>query len=193
MDLQPGDKVGRYEIVAFVGAGGMGQVYRARDAQLARDVAIKLLPPVPDSSAQQVVGRFQQEARALGLLNHPNLVTVYDFGTHGESFYIVLELLEGETLRERLRNAGPLTQRKAIRFATQIANGMAAAHDRGIIHRDLKPENIYLTSAGGVKILDFGLAKMNPANDLFTLDDTERFTIHNLDEVLSFRPFAPED
>ena len=171
MDLQPGDKVGRYEIVSFVGAGGMGQVYRARDAQLARDVAIKFLPPVPGSNAQQVVARFQQEARALGLLNHPNLVTVYDFGTHGESFYIVLELLEGETLRERLRNGGALTQRKAIRFATQIAAGMAAAHDRGIIHRDLKPENIFLTRSGGVKILDFGLAKMNPANDLFTLDD----------------------
>jgi Tol biopolymer transport system component len=171
MNLQPGDKVGRYEIVSFVGAGGMGQVYRARDAQLARDVAIKFLPPVPESSAQQVVARFQQEARALGLLNHPNLVTVYDFGTHGESFYIVLELLEGETLRERLRTGGALPQRKAIRFATQIAHGMAAAHDRGIIHRDLKPENIFLTRAGGVKILDFGLAKMNPANDVFGLDD----------------------
>ena len=171
MDLQPGDKVGRYEIVSFVGAGGMGQVYRARDAQLARDVAVKLLPPVPGGNAEQIVARFHQEARALGLLNHPNLVTVYDFGTHGESFYIVLELLEGETLRERLRNGGTFTQKKAIQVATQIARGMAAAHDRGIIHRDLKPENVFLTRAGGVKILDFGLAKMNPANDLFALDD----------------------
>src|SRR6266513_1868980 len=171
MDLQPGDKVGRYEIVSFVGAGGMGQVYRARDAQLARDVAVKLLPPVPGGNAEQIVARFHQEARALGLLNHPNLVTVYDFGTHGESFYIVLELLEGETLRERLRNGGTFTQKKAIQAATQIARGMAAAHDRGIIHRDLKPENIFLTRSGGVKILDFGLAKMNPANDLFALDD----------------------
>ncbi|HEV2721032.1 MAG TPA: protein kinase [Thermoanaerobaculia bacterium] len=171
MDLQAGDKVGRYEIVSFVGAGGMGQVYRARDAQLARDVAIKLLPPGPGSNAQQVVARFQQEARALGLLNHPNLVTVYDFGTHGQSFYIVLELLEGETLREHLRNGGTMTQRKAIHVAAQIAAGMAAAHDRGIIHRDLKPENIFLTRSGGVKILDFGLAKMNPASDLFNLDD----------------------
>jgi Tol biopolymer transport system component len=171
MDLQPGDKVGRYEIVSFIGAGGMGQVYRARDGQLAREVAVKLLPPAPERSAQQIVARFQQEARALGLLNHPNLVTVYDFGTHGDSFYIILELLEGETLRERLRTGGPLSQRKTIRFATQIANGMAAAHDRGIIHRDLKPENIFLTRAGGVKILDFGLAKMNPAGDLAGLDD----------------------
>jgi Tol biopolymer transport system component len=171
MDLQPGDKVGRYEIVSFVGAGGMGQVYRARDAQLARDVAVKLLPPVPGSNAQQVVARFQQEARALGLLNHPNLVTVYDFGEHGDSFYIVLELLEGETLRDRLRTGGAFAQKRAIQIATQIARGMAAAHDRGIIHRDLKPENIFLTRSGGVKILDFGLAKMNPDSDLFALDD----------------------
>src|ERR1051325_878561 len=121
MNLHPSDKVGRYEIVSFIGAGGMGQVYRARDAQLARDVAIKFLPPVPGSNAQQVVARFQQEARALGLLNHPNLVTVYDFGTHGESFYLVLQLLEGETLRERLRNGGALTQRKALRVATPSA------------------------------------------------------------------------
>src|SRR5256885_14098955 len=119
MDLQPGDKVGRYEIVSFVGAGGMGQVYRARDAQLARDVAVKLLPRVPGGAAQQIVARFHQEARALGLLNHPNLVTVYDFGTHGDSFYIVLEFLEGETLRDRLRNGGALSQRKTIHFATQ--------------------------------------------------------------------------
>src|SRR5437868_12797006 len=144
MDLQPGDKVGRYEIVSFVGAGGMGQVYRARDVQLARDVAIKFLPPVPESSAQQVVARFQQEARALGLLNHPNLVTVFDFGEHGDSFYIVLELLEGETLRDRLRSQGAFSQRRSIQYAIQIARGMAAAHERGIIHRDLKPENIFL-------------------------------------------------
>src|SRR5438046_10160073 len=131
MDLQPGDKVGRYEIVSFVGAGGVGQFYRARDARVARDVAVKLLPPVPGGNAEQIVARFHQEARALGLLNHPNLVTVYDFGTHGQSFYIVLELLEGETLRERLRNGGTFTQKKAIQVATQIARGMAAAHDRG--------------------------------------------------------------
>src|SRR6266508_5543971 len=115
MDLQPGDKVGRYEIVSFVGAGGMGQVYRARDAQLARDVAVKLLPTASTTNPQ-IVARFHQEARALGLLNHANLVTVYDFGTYGDSFYIVLELLEGETLRERLRHSGALSQRKAIHY-----------------------------------------------------------------------------
>src|SRR5207302_10186128 len=117
MDLQPGDKVGRYEIVSFVGAGGMGQVYRARDAQLARDVAVKLLPPVPGGNAEQIVARFHQEARALGLLNHPNLVTVYDFGTHGEPVYIVLELLEGEPLRERLPNV-TYTHKKPTNAAT---------------------------------------------------------------------------
>ena len=169
MNLQEGEKVGRYEIVSFIGAGGMGQVYRARDAQLAREVAIKLLPTV-SVGKPAIVARFHQEARALGLLNHPNLVTVFDFGTHGDSFYIVLELLEGETLRERLRR-GALSQRRAIAFATQIARGMAAAHDRGIIHRDLKPENIFLTRGGGLKILDFGLAKISPELNLLDSDD----------------------
>ncbi len=169
MHLHPGDKLGRYEIVSFIGAGGMGQVYRARDAQLAREVAVKLLPTA-SAGNPQIVTRFQQEARALGLLNHPNLVTVYDFGTSGDSFYIVLELLEGETLRERITR-GPLSPRRAIQYATSIARGMAAAHDRGIVHRDLKPENVFLTKSGGLKILDFGLAKMNPAFDLFAADD----------------------
>jgi serine/threonine protein kinase len=126
MNLEPGEKVGRYEIVSFVGAGGMGQVYRARDAQLARDVAVKLLPTA-SADKPAIVARFQQEARALGLLNHPNLVTVFDFGTHGDSFYIVLELLEGETLRDRLQH-GAFAQLRAIQFAIQIARGMAAAH-----------------------------------------------------------------
>ncbi len=169
MHLTPGDKLGRYEIVSFIGAGGMGQVYRARDAQLAREVAVKLLPTA-SADKPQIVTRFQQEARALGLLNHPNLVTVYDFGTSAGSFYIVLELLEGETLRERLTH-GALSPRRAIQYATYIARGMAAAHDRGIIHRDLKPENIFLTKSGGLKILDFGLAKMNPDFELFAADD----------------------
>src|SRR3954452_6089161 len=170
MNLEPGDKVGRYEIISFIGAGGMGQVYRARDAQLAREVAVKLLPAAV-AGRSDLVARFHQEARALGLLNHPNLVTVFDFGTHEDSFYIVLELLEGETLRERLRTSGAFSQRRAIQYATQIARGMAAAHNRGIIHRDLKPENIFLTRGGGLKILDFGLAKMNPEADLFTAND----------------------
>jgi len=170
MNLEPGEKVGRYEIVSFIGAGGMGQVYRARDSQLARDVAIKVLPTA-SAGRPDIVARFHQEARALGLLNHPNLVTVFDFGTHGDSFYIVLELLEGETLRERLRNSGAFSQRRAVQFAIQIARGMKAAHDRGIIHRDLKPENIFLTRGGGLKILDFGLAKMAPVAEMLEEGD----------------------
>src|SRR6185436_13207140 len=163
MDLQPGTMVGRYEILSFIGAGGMGQVYRARDEQLGRDVAIKLLPSSFTDKAL-VVARFQQEARTLGLLNHPNLVTVYDFGTLAESFYIVLELLDGETLRAKLRD-GPLPPKRAVNLALQITRGMAAAHDRGIIHRDLKPENVFLCRDGRVKILDFGLARIAPQLD----------------------------
>ncbi len=172
MNLEAGDKVGRYEIVSFLGAGGMGQVYRARDSQLGRDVALKMLPTAA-VGRPDMVARFHQEARALGLLNHPNLVTVFDFGTHEDSFYIVLELLEGDTLRERLRQQGAFSQRRSIQFAIQIARGMAAAHDRGIIHRDLKPENIFLTHGGGLKILDFGLAKIHPERNLFESEDDE--------------------
>src|SRR5258708_12676847 len=170
MNLEPGEQVGRYEILSFLGAGGMGQVYRARDSQLGRDVAVKLLP-TSAVGRPDLVARFHQEARALGLLNHPNLVTVFDFGTHGDSFYIVRELLEGETLRERLRQEGALSQRRSIQFAIQIARRMAAAHDRGIIHRDLKPENIFLTRGGGLKILDFGLAKIHPERNIFESEE----------------------
>jgi Tol biopolymer transport system component len=170
MNLEPGEQVGRYEILSFLGAGGMGQVYRAKDSQLGRDVAIKMLPTAA-VARPDLVARFHQEARALGLLNHPNLVTVFDFGEHGDSFYIVLELLEGETLRDRLRSQGAFSQRRSIQYAIQIARGMAAAHERGIIHRDLKPENIFLTRGGGLKILDFGLAKIHPERNIFESEE----------------------
>src|SRR6185436_2559249 len=140
-----------------VGAGGMGEVYRARDTRLARDVAIKVLPAGitdPDRLA-----RFEQEARAAAALNHPNILAVFDIGAHDAAPYIVMELLEGETLRERLE-AGPLPARKAIDYAVQIARGLAAAHEKGIVHRDVKPENVFITSDDRVKILDFGLAKL---------------------------------
>ncbi|PYQ27278.1 MAG: hypothetical protein DMF56_21120 [Acidobacteria bacterium] len=169
MELEPGTRVGRYEILSFIGAGGMGQVYRANDAQLGRDVAIKLLPS-SFIEKPQVVARFQQEARALGLLNHPNLVMVYDFGTFEDSFYIVLELLEGLTLRARLR-AESIPAKRAVKYSLQIARGMAAAHDRGITHRDLKPENVFLCRDGRVKILDFGLARMTPQLDALGASD----------------------
>jgi serine/threonine protein kinase len=157
MDIPIGTKLGRYEIRAFIGAGGMGQVYRAHDASLGRDVAIKSLPPVylnPDR-----LRRFEQEARATSALNHPNILAIFDIGTFENAPFVVSELLEGETLRERLDH-GPLPSRKAIEYAKQIGRGLAAAHEKGIVHRDLKPENIYLTESGHVKILDFGLAKL---------------------------------
>jgi len=159
MQLEPGARVGSFEIVAPLGAGGMGEVYRARDPRLGRDVAVKLLPPGVATNADRLQ-RFEQEARAAGMLNHPNLLTVYELGVHDEAPYIATELLEGETLRTRLDGGVALAPRKAIDIAVQIANGLAAAHEKGIVHRDLKPDNLFLTRDGRVKILDFGLAKL---------------------------------
>jgi eukaryotic-like serine/threonine-protein kinase len=158
MPLGPGTRLGPYEIQSALGAGGMGEVYRARDTRLQRDVAIKALPAA-FSSDQERLARFEQEARAAAALNHPNILAVHDVGTDDGSPYIVSELLEGETLRERL-DGGALPVRKAVDYAIQIAHGLAAAHEKGITHRDLKPENIFLTADGRVKILDFGLAKL---------------------------------
>src|SRR5262245_47971123 len=138
MTISPGTRLGPYEIVAPIGAGGMGQVYRARDKRLSRDVAVKVIAPSFSTDPDRV-RRFEQEARAAAALNHPNIVAVYDVGTHEGVPYVVSELLQGETLRERLR-PGALPTRKAIEIAAQIARGLAAAHDRGIVHRDLKPE-----------------------------------------------------
>ncbi len=157
--LCTGTSIGPYEVLAAIGAGGMGEVYRARDSRLARDVAIKVIPRALASDTSRL-RRFEQEAQAAGMLNHPNLVAVYDFGTAGDGVpYLVTELLEGETLRNRLAS-GPIPVRKAIDYALQIAHGLAAAHDKGIVHRDLKPENLFVTRDGRVKILDFGLAKL---------------------------------
>ena len=154
----PGVRLGTYEIVAAIGSGGMGEVYRATDSRLGRDVAIKVLPSELASDADRL-RRFEQEARAAAALNHPNILAVYDVGVHNAAPYIVSELLEGQTLRERLR-AGPLPIRKAVDIGVQIARGLAAAHDKAIVHRDLKPENVFVTESGLVKILDFGLAKL---------------------------------
>ena len=156
--LAPGTRLGPYEIDAMIGAGGMGQVYRARDPRLARHVAIKVLPG-PGAADPERVQRFETEAKAAGTLDHPNLLVVYDVGREGAISYIVSELLEGETLRERLRN-GAMTEREAIDSGVQIARGLAAAHERGIVHRDLKPENLFLTRDRRLKILDFGVAKL---------------------------------
>jgi len=158
--LASGTRLGPYEILAPLGAGGMGEVYRARDERLKRDVAVKVLPATFSADADRL-RRFEQEAQTAGGLNHPNITAVHDFGSHEGSPYIVTELLEGETLRSRL-GPGAISQRKAMDYAIQLAKGLAAAHEKGIVHRDLKPENVFLTNDGRVKILDFGLAKLKP-------------------------------
>jgi Tol biopolymer transport system component len=157
--LMPGARLGPYEVVAPVGSGAMGEVYRARDPRLGRDVAIKVLASAFSGNADRL-SRFEQEARAAAALNHPNILAVFDIGQDAGAPYIVSELLEGETLREHLK-AGPLLVRRAVGYAVQITQGLAAAHEKGIVHRDLKPDNIFITNAGRVKILDFGLAKLN--------------------------------
>src|SRR5271169_4803289 len=158
MALTSGTKLGPYEIQSLLGAGGMGEVYRAHDSRLNRTVAIKVLP-ASFSADRDRLQRFAQEARAAAALNHPNILSIFDIGEEQGAPYVVSELLEGETLRERLRN-GALPIRRAVDYALQVARGLAAAHDKGIVHRDLKPENLFLTSDGRVKILDFGLAKL---------------------------------
>ncbi len=158
MTLQTGTRLGAYEIRGPLGAGGMGEVYRAWDARLNREVAVKVLAQSAATNPDRL-RRFEQEAKAAGALNHPNVLAVYDVGSHESLPYIVSELLEGDTLRTQIR-AGGLTPRKAIEHAVQIARGLAATHQRGIVHRDLKPENVFVTRDGHVKILDFGLAKL---------------------------------
>ena len=161
MNVATGTRLGPYEVLSPLGAGGMGEVYRARDSRLDREVAIKVLP-ASFANDQDRLRRFEQEARATSALNHPNILTIYDIGNNEGSPYIVSELLVGEELREQL-NDGALTTRKAIDYAKQITDGLSAAHEKAITHRDLKPENIFVTTDGRVKILDFGLAKLRPA------------------------------
>jgi predicted ATPase/serine/threonine protein kinase len=158
MTLAAGTKLGSYEIVAPLGAGGMGEVYRARDTRLGRDVAIKLLPAALSANSDRL-HRFEQEARSASALNHPNIVTIYELGRDGSSHYIAMELVEGKTLRELLVS-GLLPMPKAIEIAAQVAEGLTKAHEAGITHRDLKPENLMVSQDGFVKILDFGLAKL---------------------------------
>jgi eukaryotic-like serine/threonine-protein kinase len=156
------NRLGPYQLIRSIGAGGMGEVFRARDARLNRDVAIKVLPKSFASDPDRL-RRFEQEAKTLAALNHPNGLTVYDTGVHEQAPYLVSELLEGQTLREVMNgvSGAGLPVRKATDYGLQIAQGLAAAHSKGIIHRDLKPENIFLTKDGRVKILDFGLAKLS--------------------------------
>src|SRR5437870_12647237 len=145
--MRPGTRLGPYEIIEPIGAGGMGTVYRARDPRLGRDVAIKV-------SAEHFSDRFEREARAIAALNHPHICTLHDVGPN----YLVMELVEGPTLADRIAR-GPIPVDEALRIARQIADALATAHDKGIVHRDLKPSNVKLTASGAVKVLDFGLAR----------------------------------
>jgi len=155
--LTPGTRLGAYEIVASLGAGGMGEVYRARDRKLDRDVAIKVLPQSV-AADPDTLARFEREAKAVAALSHQHILAIHDFGNQDGIAYAVMELLEGETLRAKL-DAGPITQKQALDYALQVARGLSAAHGKGIVHRDLKPENLFVARDGHVKILDFGLAK----------------------------------
>ena len=180
MPLSPGTRLGSYEILAAIGEGGMGEVYRAKDTKLDREVAIKVLPEAlaldPDRRA-----RFEREAKAVATLSHPNILAIFDFGVHDAVAYAAMELLSGETLRERL-SGGALPLRKATEAAVQVARGLAAAHDKGLVHRDIKPENIFLLADGQVKILDFGLTKAvvaepGPSVDAETIAGTDPGTV----------------
>jgi eukaryotic-like serine/threonine-protein kinase len=173
-EIRPESNISHYRIVSKIGAGGMGEVYRARDSRLDRDVAIKVLP-AELSNDEDRLRRFEQEAKATSALNHPNILTVFDIGEHDGAPFIVAELLDGEELRARL-DEGPIPLRKTIDYAQQIVSGLSAAHQRGIVHRDLKPENIFVTNDDRVKILDFGLAKLRetPTNIHGSEDATKK-------------------
>ncbi len=157
MTIAAGHRLGPYKILAPIGAGGMGEVYRARDEKLDRDVAVKVLPQTV-ATDPETLARFEREAKAVAALSHPNILAIHDFGNQDGIAYAVMELLEGETLRGKL-DAGPVPQKQAVDYALQIARGLSAAHEKGVVHRDLKPENLFVTRDGHVKILDFGLAK----------------------------------
>jgi eukaryotic-like serine/threonine-protein kinase len=173
MSLSIGDRIGRFQVLGCLGVGGMGEVYRARDPQLEREVAIKVLPSAFSSDPDRQ-RRFEQEARAAGALNHPNILAVHDVGVQDGATWIVTELLVGETLRQRM-DGRPLSPRTVVDYAIQIASGLAAAHERGIVHRDIKPANLFITKDGRVKILDFGLAKLSGTDG--QSDTTETLTI----------------
>ncbi|HJW13583.1 MAG TPA: serine/threonine-protein kinase, partial [Thermoanaerobaculia bacterium] len=158
MALAPGTRLGPYEILSPLGIGGMGEVYRARDTRLPREVAIKILPEELSSDSERL-SRFEREARSASALNHPNVVTIYEVGTSGSILYIAMELVEGKTVRELIA-PGPMGLRKVLQIASQAAEGLARAHSGGIVHRDVKPENLMVSNDGFVKILDFGLAKL---------------------------------
>ncbi|HUL77295.1 MAG TPA: serine/threonine-protein kinase [Vicinamibacteria bacterium] len=163
MSLSAGSRLGPYEVLSPLGAGGMGEVYRARDPRLGRDVALKVVAG-DEAPSPERLRRFEREARAVAALKHPHILAVHDVGSHEGQPYVVFELLEGETLRERL-SRGPLPVSKAIELAVQVCHALSTAHARGVVHRDLKPENLFLAREGGAKLLDFGLAKLHELPD----------------------------
>jgi serine/threonine protein kinase len=160
MPLDSGSRLGPYKILALLGTGGMGEVYAARDSRLDRDVAIKVLAPSLSSDAS-ALGRFERGAKAIAALSHPAILAIHEFATQNGTAYVVTELLSGVTLRQRLA-AGALSVRTAIDYVAQVADGLAAAHDKGFVHRDVKPENLFVTAEGRAKILDFGLVHRAP-------------------------------
>ena len=170
MALAAGDQLGPYEIISPLGKGGMGEVYRARDTRLRREVALKLLPDAAAHDADSL-HRFDRETRAVATLNHPSILAIHDTGSFRNVPYAVTELLEGESLADRLRT-GPLHPQKAVEVACQVAEGLAAAHEKGIIHRDIKPDNLFLTNEGRAKILDFGIARIEQPARTAGLSDT---------------------
>src|SRR6202048_3366997 len=174
MTLGPGTKLGRYEIRAKIGEGGMGEVYLAQDRKLDRKVALKILPP-DVASHRDRMSRFVQEAKAASALNHPNIITIYEIDEADSTFFIATEFIDGETLRQRMKNA-PMKLAEVLDVAAQIASALSAAHAAGIIHRDIKPENIMIRADGIVKVLDFGLAKLTEQRTL-TAVNTEAATL----------------
>ena len=161
--LEAGDRLGPYEVCALLAVGGMGEVYRARDTRLGREVALKTLSQTVAADRDRIA-RLEREARAASALNHPHIVTVYDFGAAGEHHYIVMELVDGSSVRELLAE-GPLSIERVLTIGAQVADALAAAHERSIVHRDLKPENVVVTADGRAKILDFGLARFTPEDE----------------------------
>ncbi|HRY45736.1 MAG TPA: protein kinase, partial [Thermoanaerobaculia bacterium] len=169
MPLAPGTRLGRYEVIAPLGAGGMGEVFRARDSKLGRDVALKVLPD-RFAGDRRMLARFESEAKAVAALSHPNILALFDVGEESGVPFAVAELLEGETLRALLMR-GPVPVKRALEVAREIAEGLAAAHAKGIVHRDVKPENVFVTKDGHAKVLDFGLARHETA---FRSEDESR-------------------
>ena len=191
MPAANGSRIGRYEITAFLGSGAMGEVYRASDERLGREVAVKLLPTMFNADGERLK-RFDQEARAAGALNHPNVLAIFDTGAHDGAPYIVSELLEGSTLRARLE-PGALPVRKVVDFGVQIARGLTAAHAKGIVHRDLKPENLFVSPDGRVKILDFGLAKLTRSDGPALSNDSIAATMTQAGSIMGTVGYmAPE-